>query len=30
MQRNPRVVNVKEINGSVRTMEKTELGKDWN
>jgi hypothetical protein len=24
------VVNVKESNGSVRTMEKTELGKDWN
>jgi hypothetical protein len=30
MQRSPRVVNVKENNGSTGRMEKTELGKDWN
>jgi len=28
--RNQRVLNVKEHNGPARTMEKAELGKDWN
>jgi hypothetical protein len=28
--RNQRVPNVKEHNGPARTMEKAELGKDWN
>jgi hypothetical protein len=28
--RNLRVPNVKENNGPARTMEKAELGKDWN
>ena len=28
--RNLRVLNVKEHNGPARTMEKAELGKDWN
>ncbi len=28
--RNLRVLNVKENNGSASTMEKAELGKDWN
>ena len=28
--RNPKVLNVKEHNVTVRTMEKAELGKDWN
>ena len=28
--RNLRVPNAKENNGPARTMEKTELGKDWN
>jgi hypothetical protein len=30
MQRSPRVVNVRENNGSTQTMAGTELGKDWN
>ena len=30
MLRNLRVPNVKEHNGSASTMEKAELGKDWN
>jgi len=28
--RNPRVLNVKEHNVTASTMEKAELGKDWN
>ena len=28
--RNLKVLNVKESNGSASTMEKAELGKDWN
>ena len=28
--RNQRVLNVKEHNGSAKTMERAELGKDWN
>jgi hypothetical protein len=30
MQRSPRVVNVKVSNGSAKTMERSELGKDRN
>ena len=28
--RSPRVLNVKEHNVSAKTMERAELGKDWN
>jgi hypothetical protein len=30
MQRSPKVVNVKEDNGSTKRMAQAELGKDWN